>query len=331
MTRIFTDGAEMGDLLFLDTGGSLTVSSSQARTGTYAYFGANAQNATKTFTGASEIYTRFCIRTDATPLNTDIFVWRNGGTTLGSLRLNTTTKKLEVYVSGSLVVTGTNVIQLNAWTMIEVHVLISDSGIIETKVEGLLDATYSGDTKPGSATTIDNFNYRAIQGASNCYFDDLACNNTSGAVDNSWCGDGHVIALVPNADGDVTQLVGSDGNQTNNYLLVDETPANGDTDYVVGSGINQYDLYNFSNSGLTGVTIRRAWAESRARDTVAAGALTCLTIKTNSTEYDGTDRSLITSYTIQILGDDYDTNPNTGNPWTISEIDALQAGPKVRS
>jgi hypothetical protein len=160
------------------------------------------------------------------------------------------------------------------------------------------------------------------------YYDDLAINDTSGGADDSWCGDGRIIALTPNANGDLSQLTGSDGNSTDNYLLVDDVPSNGDTDYVEGSTVDQKDLYNLTACGLTGVIIKRVWAASRSRDTVAAGGLISLVVKTNSTEYAGTDRALATSYA-EVLGDIHTVNPNTSGAWSTSDLDALQVGPKL--
>lgn len=334
MARLFTDGAEMGDALAFTTS-SCTLSTSTKRSGNYGYvtYG-GSQNLQKTINSLTEIYIRFgyydgSLYGTVTPLR-----WLNGVTVLGSLRLSNTTRKFSFYTgTGTLVSTGSIVATSGTWHLIEVHIKFADSGgLLELRIDGLQDsdATFSGDTKPGAETSINSISLQSAQADSTINTDDIAINDTSGAVDNSWCGDGHVIALVPNANGDLSQLSGSDGNSTDNYLLVDETPSNSDTDYVEGSTVDQKDLYNLSASGLTNVNISRVWGEARSKDTTTAGGLLAITVKTEGTEYDSGDIALPTSYAA-VKGPEYLVNPQTGIAWTIAELDALQVGPKTRS
>lgn len=73
--------------------------------------------------------------------------------------------------------------------------------------------------------------------------DDLAVNDTSGSFQNSWPGEEKVIVLRPNGNGDNSAWTGSDGNSTDNYLLVDDVPPNS-TDYVQSNTSGQIDDYN---------------------------------------------------------------------------------------
>ena len=224
--------------------------------------------------------------------------------------------------------TGTPLRMMSGWFLLEAHIKIHDTtGIVEVRYDGQNDVSFSGDTKPGADTAIDLINWTPTN---YIYYDDLAINDTVGAVDNSWCGDGHIIALAPNANGDLSQLDGSDGNKTDNYLLVDEKPSNSDTDYVEGSVAGNTDLYNFESAGVTG-TILHVWAEARAKDTVAASGTLILDIKTGGVEYNSPNLILLTTYG-QMLGPLYNYNPGTsGTTWTDSDLTAIQAGPKVGS
>jgi hypothetical protein len=334
MANVFRDGAEFGDLLAFDSvrvGGFIVVTTAQKRSGVYSYNLGQNDWMKVDLADPSEIYARFGLRA-ASFGNNAYFVWYKGATELGSIRINSSSQKIEAYTStGTLVATGSISIQLNTWYLIEVHVKIADaSGDIEVKVDGVtpLDIDFSGDTKPGADTTIDSVNFSCYFSNNSCYFDDLGINDTSGSVDNSWCGDGHIILLTPNANGDVTQLMGSDGNQTDNYLLVDDIPSDGDTTYVVGSGIGQYDLYNLLPSNLTDVIISRVWAEARARSIAATGDEVALLLKTGGNEYQGINNSLLTTYT-RVVGSGYTENPSTSLPWTISDLDSLQSGVEV--
>lgn len=330
MARVFTDGAELGDLLFWETPGSISVVTSQKRSGSYAYYvSGTSQSGTKNLPSAlSEFYYRLPVRIDNIAAGR-LIEWRSSTTVLGSLKVSAL-GKLELYVgtAASPSATGTTALQNDTWYMIEVHVKIADSGgILEVKVDGdAVEASFSGDTKPGTATTVDNIEH---YGSGAVWYDDLALNDTSGGVDDSWPGDGHVAWLPPNANGDASEWTGSDGNQVDNYALVDEIPAV-TSDYVEDSTLDHRDLYNLAACGLTNVDILRVWAEARAIDTVAEGGEVALVIKTESTEYDGPDVALLTSYTRQVLGTVHTTNPNTAAAWTTAQLDALQVGPKTR-
>jgi hypothetical protein len=73
--------------------------------------------------------------------------------------------------------------------------------------------------------------------------DDLAINDSSGSFQNSWPGEGEVIVLRPNGNGDNSGWGGSDGNSTDNYLLIDETPPD-TADYVEEDTDETIDDYN---------------------------------------------------------------------------------------
>lgn len=63
------------------------------------------------------------------------------------------------------------------------------------------------------------------------------------------CGDGFVIYKI--VTGDVAgqiQLTGTDGNQTDNYALVDDQPVDTTTEGVVGDTNGEYDIYSSSSS-----------------------------------------------------------------------------------
>jgi hypothetical protein len=326
MARVFTEGFEIGDTLFwnasADGGGII---STNPRSGTYATETNSATGATKTFTGLSELYLRFGWRATSTDNTSYRFRFRNSTTSLVQIRV--TGGGLAAYVGTTLVATGgITTLQANTWYLFEFHIKIADSGgRIEAKIDGILDIDYTGDTKPGTATTVDNI---YLVDSSTGAVDDLAMNDTTGATDNSWCGDGRVIALTPNANGDSSQFVGSDGNSTDNYLLVDETPSDGDTTYVATSGVGYVDMYNLSDTGLTSKTILRVWPEARAREAVAASGTFQLGVKTGGTEYWSSTQTLLTSYA-RFLGTVHTTNPQTGVAWTIADLDAIQAGVKV--
>ena len=342
MARVFTEGAEFNDTIFWSViNYSLVVITSPVRSGTYAYKGASGggggQNAagTKVLDVAlSEFYLKFAWNMSNI---TSVFRfpnWYKGSTELGSVRLNASTGKIEIYTgTATLVATGTTPLNPDQYYVIEIHVKIADAGgTIDVKVDGISNASFSGDTKPGADTNVDKLYWSGAVSGGIWYLDDLALNDVSGGVDDSWCGGGKVILLQPNGNGDANDFDGSDGNQVDNYLLVDELPHNSDTDYIESTTLDERDLYALENTGLVAgsTDIKRVWGEARAKDTGASGQLIAFVVKTGGTEYASADVALPGSYS-RVIGADWLVNPNTSAAWTPSELDAAQSGPKVRS
>ncbi len=329
MARIFTEGFENGDgMFFTSTPGGYSIATDQFRSGARSLRQGSWNNHVKAITPVSEFFFRFGFKTIvAVPQPNELFQWRYADEVLGSIRHNST-KRLEIYVGGTLVATSAAVYGSFDWYLMEIHIKIADSaGVIDVLIDGVQAVTYAGDTKPSGSTQANNL---ILFKCENTYYDDVAMNDTSGAVDNSWCGDGRVVAMFPSGNGDASQLTGSDGNSTDNYALVDEVPSNNDTDYVEGSVVNERDLYQLSNVSLpVGTTVRRVVVESRSKDTVAEGGLIALEIKTGGTEYASADMALASSYAP--VRAEWILNPNTGVAWTQADLDALQVGPRTRS
>jgi len=325
MARIYTEGFEMGDGLFWTNTNEGTINTTYKRSGNYSWrLGSNLE-AYRNITGLSSFYARIGYRPESgfSQDGTYILIWRNGTTVHGSVRLSDA-GVLIAYRSTTLVATGSIPVARDVWSLIEVYVLIDDTvGRIITKVDGITDIDFTGDTRNGTSTTADNIGY----GGNAAEFDDLALNSTAGGSDNSWIGDGHVIALFPNAAGDSSQWTPSSG--ATNYLMVDETPADNDTTYVYTSGINNKDLYHVANAVLSGTTIHRVWVEARARDTVAISGAIRLMIKENATESESTDLYVLNNYTTRLVGSEYATKPSNSQPWTDTDINDLQIGQKL--
>jgi hypothetical protein len=339
MTRIWTEGFEMRDVVGYTTTGA--ASTTQKRSGGASIVLTGGQTLTYSVSDLAEAYIRFGIywSGDSTT-STFRLQFRHGTTVLDELRIDLNTDGfVDLIVDTTLQDTGVLAISESQWYLIELRVKIDDAaGILDAKVDGVPDATFSGDTKPGADAHFDNiyfYNNSSTGGLpftnTSIYLDDIALNDTAGGVDNSWCGDGKIIVILPN--GTVTnQLTGSDGDTTNNHLLVDEVPKDNDTTYVQGNVVNEEDLYDLAACGLTDVIINRIWAEARAKDTVASGGTIALVTKASGgAEVAGADVTLATTYTVRVLSAEQLVNPVDAAAWEVADIDALQGGPRTRS
>ena len=331
MTRVWSEGFELQDLVGYTA--SPGISTSVKRSGAASYAGADTYTSsfTKTITAVSEFYLRFAVYLNNNSSTT--FYWKKGGTTLGYITINTS--GITISCNG-LTDTGAYIPIVNSWTLLEVHIKINDTtGVVEIKYEGLLDASVSGDTKPGADTTVDTLYFERFNAGGYypvLYLDDIGLNNTAGGVDDSWCGDGKIIMLTPNDD--VTTELTQYPALTDHHADVDDYPADGDTTYVQGTVVDEEDLYELSASGLVAAdvdTINRVWVESRSKDTVASGGEVALFIVSDATEGTGADVVLGTAYSTKVMSQEFLQDPDGPAAWSVAALDALRAGVRTRA
>jgi len=131
--------------------------------------------------------------------------------------------------------------------------------------------------------------------------------------------------IRPNDNGDLSQCHGSDGNNTNNYQLVDESSAN-DADYVIGMGKWTVDLYNIPSTAIpAGSTINKITFYARFKDYGAVGNdYAKFAYKSGGTVYYSSALNITDSFAEYSW--EQTTNQKTSAAWTIDDINALQIG-----
>jgi hypothetical protein len=324
MARVFTEGAEMGDTLFWDVVTAAQVHTAQKRTGSYSY-GGNTGNTVlqKNITAISEFYYRYAIYESA--FNDIVLYFRNSTTIHAGITTNSSNNKVYLQAGGSAgVASSTHSILTNTWNLFEVYVKVADSpnGRVTIKINGVTEIDYTGDVKNGASTTVDNIYYN--ENGATWYIDDLALNDTTGGVDDSWCGDGHIVKLAPDGNGATSDWDGSDGNSTDNYLLVDEVPSDGDTTYVSTSTSSEQDQYSLSAFDGTGKVISRIYVEARAKKTTTdADTLKLGVLPSGGSDEMSSALNLSTNYS-RIVGPDMTVNPDDSAAWEDADLDALE-------
>ena len=335
MTRVLSEGFEMKDLVGLslyDCGISAT-----ARSGASSLFLSSGNSwLILPVSDLSELYFRTGYRYYSSSVNASYFSieFRNGTTILCSVRCGMVVPniKASLLVGSTTVDTGAMSLIQSTWYSLEVRIKIDDaSGEFELKVDGTSECSFSGDTKPGADTVIDNIHIRLYRSDAtiSAYLDDIAINDTAGGVDDSWCGDGRIIVIKPNGDTATLDLTPSAA--VDHYTLVDDIPADGDTTYVEGSVDDEEDIYDMEACGLSEVIINRIWTEARAKDTASSGkSIALITKASGGAEVSGGDVALVGSYTKKLLGAEQLVNPVDSAAWEVADIDALQGGPRTR-
>lgn len=243
--------------------------------------------------------------------------------------------KIEVRrgAAGTLLATGTATMVANVYSHVEVKVNVhATTGSVEVRVNGVVDSTFSGNTRNGGTTgLLDSFvqitPYGGATGNGFCYLDDFFLMNTAGSLNNDFKGDCRVEALYPNANGNSSGFTGSDGNSTDNYALVDENPPNSDTDYVESSTVGTKDTYGYSNISSTIGTVHGVQILPFAKKTDAGSRAIATVARSGITEAMSADLPLLATYgyypTI------VERDPATVAAWTIAAVNAAEFGVAV--
>lgn len=210
------------------------------------------------------------------------------------------------------------------WYYIEVSVKLSDTvGTTALRINGALITPTSGaqsglDTKNGGSKTVFD-TVRLLGGSSaNIKVDDLYVTN-----DLTVLGDIAVSTLLPNGNGSTSQWAGSDGNSTDNYLLVDEAGTPDQGDYVSSNTAGQQDLYTMTDLPAGLGTVRAVYHAAHAIKTDSGSRQLKLAQRGAATNV-GPAMPLTTSFVN--VGWGLTTNPETGAAFTRAEVNALQSG-----
>jgi len=239
------------------------------------------------------------------------------GETVGIWRHTST---WDAYVDGALVDSGSIAVSTGVWTHVQVRISIADSGVIQTKINGVDDIDYSGDTQPGATAEIIAIRFaqqggRGVNYTEPCHIDDF-CWGTGG-----WPGAIRFNVLLLAGD-DSVEWTPSSGDD--NYAMVDERPPS-TGDYVSVSDDGMTDKYTIGNWSGTAKSAQfvTAWAYGK-KDKESSSIQLHLLVDSNSTEgvSDATDLPTTEAYCSYVATQD----PDTLAPWTGNAIDAIKIG-----
>jgi len=226
----------------------------------------------------------------------------------------------------SVLGTTSNALLSGVWYYIEIKfVNHNTTGSYELRVNGDNWLSASGiDTAVGAGGYYDSW---AVSGGVNTtpfYFDDLYIVDSTGSINNDFLGNSKVVALRPDAAGDDTDWTPSAGA---NYAAVDEVSLDDDTTYVETSTANDKDLYNVGSlSDVDLVMGMQIVTDVRVTDAQSWDLNTL--IKSGTTEDAGPTLG-ITSTSYLTKSRVSETNPDTTNPWAVSEVNSAQFGIKA--
>lgn len=229
-------------------------------------------------------------------------------------------------------VTVSGVLQSNVETYIEARILLSTTvGEVEIRTNGsptpVLDIS-GVDTGGASANQII-FVGSGNQGTrdfSAWYYLDV-----DATAPNDFLGHIRFACLDPIGNGNSSGFAGSDGNSTDNYLLVDDgataTTNDGDTTYVEHDTVGTKDTYAMEDLPTAPLSIIAVAPIFIAKKTDAGSRAIMPVIRSGGTDYPGDAAFLSTSYAA------YSTifleNPDGPAAWDEASVNGMEVGMEV--
>lgn len=233
--------------------------------------------------------------------------------------------------TGTLILTSSAgvVPSLSDWCYLELicYTVHDTTGHALVRVNGATVIDYTGDTRNGGTlTTFDAARITTTAAGTLRFEDALLFDTTGGSPWNDFVGDVRIAVELPNGNGTFSQLLGSDADSVNDYLLVNSGSPQQVT--YVGSGTpGQHDTYAMSDLPAGTVTaysvqvLDYAWKND-------AGLVNGKTmVRSGSTNATGVSTALGTSPTL--LRTIHQVDPATAAAWLVAAVNALEVGFEV--
>lgn len=239
-----------------------------------------------------------------------------------------TTGHIELRRGGTVIALSAGAVLTDSvWTYMEVKPTLADAGgTVVIKVNGNTVIDFTGDTRnSGTETAFSSIYFPTNSGIK---IDDFyLMDNTGSAPYNDFYGEMKIETLVPNGNGAFSQLLGSDGNSTDNYLLVDEIPASM-TDYVGSSTIGQRDTYTFQNSSTGSGQVAAVQTCVYAQKTDAGAASVKTVERASAGPTERVSAAITVSNPTWVQNGPQITDP-TGATWSIATVNSAEFGVEV--
>lgn len=241
------------------------------------------------------------------------------------LRVDMSNSTTWLYVNGSVRDSAVST-SYRTWSHYSIDFKVhSSTGWAYLYKDGIEVCSWSGNT--GSSTVAQfligkfSYNYTHTTNWDDVYIDDTTGESTPAAGTPL-----RFYYVSPNGNGNYSDWLGSDGDSTDNYLLVDEVVPSA-SDFVAGLTADEYDSYAMNSITLADGQLVRA-----VIPTVIAkrnGSVEQLAIGTreSSTDSIGSDQTPTASY--KLYSERQTTKP-TGGDWEQTSIDGMELVIKSR-
>lgn len=248
-------------------------------------------------------------------------------TTVQSSLYHNASRQLEVRLSTSSVLATGMTLNFNQWYFIEWQITTNNSGSSIVRVDGVETINFSAtDTQSTANAYGDKI---SLTPGNNDRVDDVYVCDTSGTTNNTFLGDVRVSTSIVNGNGNSSQFTGSDGNSTDNYLLVDDTTPDDDSTYTESETVGHVDLMTVADLTVSPTQIFGVQVNAHAKRTDVTARGLENAVRSGGTKYNGTEQALQTGY--RDIYHIWEQNPATSTAWTESTVNALEIGHEVAS
>lgn len=259
MARLYTFGAEIGMSSAAGRAdgnaggaGGATIETSIVRTGAGSYkcdsgagnISAQVNSDLYNLVGSRTYYMRGYFYATANPSTASKILMHNQLANAPVARMNTS-GQVELVVNSVVQGSASIAITDSSWHRVELSITTdatpSNYTAAELRVDGSTVATWSGTQALESVSSNFTFGWEGAPGANKIiYIDDVAMNDSTGAAQNSWCGDGKIVLLKPISDNARGTGWVNDANAASGFFnATDNTPPVGIADTTGSTGLHQ--------------------------------------------------------------------------------------------
>ena len=276
----------------------------------------------------NEIILGYAVRGEAT--TAEVFVRADGGSNHITVRWNSD-RSLSIYADGTtnLGTTAAGVGSLNTWIYVCLHVSLDDTtgGWAKLYVDGSLLLDITGVVTSTIASTPVSGVLFASGAAADLYYDDFYIMDSSGAVNNAPALDARVITVPANADGHQNDFTAV-GAPSNWAAVADGNTSDGDTTHTFGTNPSERDMFGTATTNQAVGSVMGVQANVRCRKSDIGTQSAAPVIRSDGTDAEGATLSLTEGYGRLTMFEE--TDPATGNAWTVAAADAAEVGVEVK-
>ena len=231
-----------------------------------------------------------------------------------SIKINSSTNTHIYTPSGS--------VQLGDRHYVEIYMLSNtgSNGYIELRLNGESHATL------GPFDFFVNTNVIRIGSTHGDFVDSMDIDDIY-LADDDFRGPIEVLPLLPDGNGNSSDLVGQDADSVNNHLNVDEQDPDDGTTYNGSDLEGDKDTYTFENVPTDAEIIGLFVTQNAAKTDTGAKFIRPV-IRIGSTDYVGASHALGTAY--DVIEVPFDVSPATAVAFTAAEVNAAEFGSEVR-
>lgn len=248
------------------------------------------------------------------------------------IKMGATNTQFSVTINGNLLQTPVDSIPYGQWGHLAVKVVFhATAGSITWQVNGVEVATSTGlDTGTAPTTISPQWGNTTTNDVDYWDVDDIYVANGDGAFGNDFLGEAVVSAHMPSGNGNSSGMTGSDGNQVDNHLLVDNNAATppAATEYVGSATEGHKDTYAMDDLVSTAVEVHAVETAVYAIKSDGFPKFMRPVLRSGSVDY--VAASVALSETVWGIFDMWEQDPNTSAQWTPANVNAMEVGQEVR-